>query len=287
MRIIRILLTTAIIYTLSGYFVLASSLTPAVKEIKLLQGERTYSSVEYYNKESRTLQLKATPFVYDPKTDLISDDISNIFLKADTDSFSVGADSTLEINYEIIPPSHFEIGTYFNILVLTPIIDSTDVTINKGISQLVVLHILSDVHGISTESYKVDIEIIKKGIPFITPLEIKYIFENNSNYVLTPEGRIDILNKRGNYKPHYIYINSEQERVYPRDKFERTVSVNSWNISDIFSQRAAIGTFYNGLDSNPKYVETPINSYILELFFLLTLIVLTILLVKSIKEKRK
>ena len=267
----------------------ANTISPAINEVKLPQGQRSISSVSFFNEENRDIQILLSVYEYDPKTEKIIKDSNNIFLKVDTDTFAVKAKSKQEIPYEIYPQSNLELGTYFNALVLTKVENSNDVYINEGISQLVVLHLTDpdqSVKGITTDSYLARIDITNKGIPFILPAEIKYTITNNSNYVITPSGKIEVFNKRNNYKPEYIYINKEKRKIYPKESIEETYKIEKWNISDIFSERVVIGNFYNGLDNNPKVVETKIDSYIYEFIGLLGIFILIPIVIKSIKGNR-
>lgn len=289
-KIFSILITLLSIYTLFGVpYSFANKISPAINEVKLPQEQRTISSVTFFNDTEKDIEIQLSAYEYNPKTESIIKDSKNIFLKVDTDTFHVKAKTEQKIQYEIYPPSNLELGTYFNVLILSEKIDSKNVYINQGISQLVVLHITDSqqsVKGITTDSYTTKIEVISKGVPFILPAKIKYTITNNSNYVITPTGRIEIFNKKSNYKPEYIYINEDSNKLYPTESMEQTYTVNQWNISDIFSKRVAIGNFYNGLDNNPKNVETEINSYVYELLGGLVILIVGILLIKSIKEDK-
>ncbi len=64
-----------------------------------------------------------------------------------------------------------------------------------------------------TDRYTIDIEVVKKGIPFISPMVINKI-TNNSNYLLIPQGRIDIFNEKNTYKSIYVYVNPENQKLY-------------------------------------------------------------------------
>ncbi len=279
------------IYALLGVpYSFANKISPAINEVKLPQGQRSTSFVNFSNDQDKDIEIKLSVYEYDPKTEKIIKDSKNIFLKVDTDTFNVKAKSEQKIQYEIYPASNIEMGTYFNILVLSEIVDSKNVYINQGISQLVVLHIIDkdqSIKGITTDSYTAKIDIISKGIPFIIPAKIKYTITNNSNYVITPTGRIEISNKRSNYKPEYIYINDANSKIYPTESIEQTYTINNWNISDIFSQRVITGNFYNGLDSNPKSIQVEINGYVYEILGGLVLLIVIVLLIKSIKEDRR
>lgn len=268
----------------------ANSLYPAINEVKLPQGQRTITTVTYENKEARDIEILLSTYEYNPRTDEIIKDSRNIFLKVDTDTFVIKAKEKKDIPYEIVPLSNLELGTYFNILVLTEVSSTKDVYIDKGISQLIVLHVVDpygEVQGITTSDYSVKIDVLQKGIPFLTPVELKYTIVNNSKYVITPIGRLEIFNKRSNYKPEYIYINQEKIRLYPGEKIEKKVSVKNWHFFDIFSERIVIGNISSGLDNSVKTVQTTINSYVYEILGILTIGIVTILLIKSLKEDSK
>lgn len=291
MKLLKILFTLGIIYTIYGISpIYANTITPAINEIKLPQGQRTNTSAIFGNQEEKDIDILISVYEYDPKTDNILKESRNIFVKADTDTTVVNANSTKEIGYEIFPLENLEKGTYFNIVVFTPVIEGENVYINEGISQLVILHIIDqdqEIKGITTTDYTAKIEVLSKGIPFLTPLKLKYTITNNSNFVVTPKGRIDVFNKSGNYKPEYIYINKQEDKLYPNDVLVKDVEVNNWHISDIFTERMATGSFFNGLDSNSKLAEVVIPSYTYELMSTLILIVVGIFLIKSLKEDNK
>lgn len=291
MKSIKILCTSILLYTLLGISnTYANSITPAINEVQLPQGQRTLSNVIFENKEDRDIEILLNVYEYSPKTDQIIKDSKNIFLKADTDTFIVPAGAKRNIPYEIYPVENIEKGTYFNILVLSEVVNPEDVYINKGISQLVILHVVdqdAQVAGVTTSDYVPKIEVLSKGIPFLVPMRIKYTVQNNSNYVITPKGRIEIFNSKGSNKPEYIYINSDEEKVYPKEMIEETVTLNKWSLFDILYERVAIGNFTNGLDSKPVTVEKKINSYVYEILGILTILVVAILLIKSLKEDLK
>lgn len=290
-KLFNVLLILFMVYAIIGTSdSFANTISPAINEIKLPQGQRSISSLKFFNEEDKDIDIILSVYEYNPETEEIIKDGKNIFLKVDTDTFVVGADSEQEIKYEIYPLSNLQLGTYFNVLVITEVTDSKNVYINQGISQLVVLHIIDpdqSVKGIATDSYITDLKVISKGIPFITPVKIKYTITNNSNYVITPSGRIEIFNKRNDYKPEYIYINEDKNRVYPKESIEESYEVDAWHISDIFSERIVIGNFYNGLDSDPQRIEVQINSYTYEVLGILAIIVVIFMLIKSIREDKR
>ena len=144
MKFLKILITLTFIYTILGIPLLhaGSSIDPAIRRITLAQGERMYGSVVYKNGENKDIQVSLTPYTYNPKTDEITEDKKNIFLKVDTDTIKVKANSSYNIKYEIFPLSNLPNGSYFNILAITPVTDAENVKINLSISQLVILDIV-------------------------------------------------------------------------------------------------------------------------------------------------
>jgi hypothetical protein len=290
MKSLKILLTLIIIYTiLNTSLACASSVSPGIKRVALPQGQRKQESVVYYNNEDTELNIAVKPYAYDPITDEISEDSKDIFLKADTDIFQVKANESITIKYEIIPISNIPNGTYFNILTLTPVIENDNLQITQSISQLVILDIIDSnqqVEGITTTQFLTNITVLKRGIPFLSPLVLRYTITNDSNYVLTPQGRIDLFNERNDYKPTYVYINKQEDHLYPNEVLQNDIEITTWHISDLFTNRIAFGQIYNGLDSNPQNVEIEIKGYTIEILAILIVLIIFILLIKSIKQDK-
>lgn len=291
MKFIKTALITILIYTICGIsYAYANSIEPGIRRVTLSQGERKYESVIYNNQEDSDIRIQITPYGYNPQTDEISDDKKDVFLKADTDTITVKANSSYEIKYEIYPLNNLEDGSYFNILSLTPQLDDVIIQINPSIAQLVILDIVTpqnQVKGVTTNDYTAKIEVVRKGIPFILPLKIKYIITNNSNYLLTPQGRVDIFNEKNTYKSIYIYLNEKNKKLYPNDTLEVEVPISTWHISDIFLKRIVKGEVYNGVDGIPKPIEIEIPNYILEFSSFVIAIILSTLLAKSLSKDMK
>jgi len=291
MKFIRAFLMTIMIYTIIGIsFIYADSITPGIIRKTLAAGERKYESVTFTNEQDKTIELSIKPYAYNPQTDEITQDTKDIFIKADTDTIKVHGKSSAEIKYEIYPLDNIQEGTYFNILVIAPVASNKEIDISPSISQLIILDIVSpqnQVKGIMTDRYTIDIEVAKKGIPFISPMVIKYKITNNSNYLLIPQGRIDIFNDKNTYKSIYVYINPENQKLYPAQTLENEVKISQWHVSDLFLNRVVKGEIYNGIDGVPKAVETEVKSFTLGIIFLFVAILLSIFLAKSIQKDKK
>ncbi len=286
MKLIKITFVTLLLYTIYGIsFSFASGIEPGIKRVTLSQGERRYESVLFLNSEAIDVDVLITPYVYNPRTDEISEDKNRIFIKGDTDSIKVKANSSYEIKYEIYPISNLEEGTYFNILALTPLTKDQNISINSSIAQLIILDVVNpqnQVKGVTTDSYSVDVQVINKGIPFLSPLKFQYSIRNNSNYMLTPSGRLDVFNEDNKYKSVYVYLNPDKENVYPKDTLVKEVEIKQWHISDIFLKRIIKGEVFNGIDGVPKQVEIEINNFILEFTFGLVALIISIFFLKSL-----
>ncbi|NLE31132.1 hypothetical protein GX618_02565, partial [Candidatus Dojkabacteria bacterium] len=138
MKLIKITFVTILLYTICGITTLfASSIEPGILRVSLSPEERKYESVTFYNSEDVEVDVLITPYSYNPKNDDISEDKNEIFIKADTDSIKVKANSSYEIKYEIYPISNLQEGTYFNILALTPLTNDQNMSINTSIAQLI------------------------------------------------------------------------------------------------------------------------------------------------------
>lgn len=286
MKLIKITFVTILLYTICGITTLfASSIEPGILRVSLSPEERKYESVTFYNSEDVEVDVLITPYSYNPKNDDISEDKNEIFIKADTDSIKVKANSSYEIKYEIYPISNLQEGTYFNILALTPLTNDQNISINTSIAQLIILDIVTSqnqVKGITTDNYYVDVKVINKGIPFLSPLKIQYSIRNNSNYMLTPTGRLDVFNEKNKYKSIYIYLNQEKTDVYPKEVLEKEVEINKWHISDLFLERIIKGEVFNGIDGVPKQIEVEVNHFIVELAFAVVALILSALFIKSL-----
>lgn len=289
MNVLKILLLSILVYTSIGIPpIYANSITPAINRVSLSQGERVYGSVVFTNTQQKDTQISLKPYIYNPKTDEILQEGKEIFLKVDTDTINVKANSSLEIKYEIYPKESLELGTYFNILAITPTVEGQDVEINPSISQLVILDILdaqNQVKGITTTQYTSKVEILKKGIPFIKPTILRFTLINNSNYTISPKGRLDIFNEKNSYPPIYKYINEKETKVYPGDTYIQEFKISKWNIVDIYTNRYVKGEVYNGIDSNAQAIKADLDSYITESFLLLSGILVVVIIVKALPKK--
>ena len=276
--------------------VLANTVYPYKIERIISNQERTKEIVSFRNDEKKDIYISPLVYSYNPQTLEITTTQSYIFVRADIDVFKVEPNEVLKLNYEIVPPLNIEPGTYFNLIVFRteqedPFIQQDNpIEITNNLSHLVVLHITdseSEVEGITTEFAQISLQIVEKGIPFIRPTRIKYIYQNITNYVLNPKGEIQIFSKKGKYVPIYLKINSKEEKLYPGGIIEEEFEIDRYDITDIYTQRAAIGRFYNGIDENVILKETTLEPNYTILVLGTAILIALIVLIKAIVQDRK
>jgi hypothetical protein len=274
----------------------AKTIIPPVSEYLLTTQERREGTVTFKNDSRKEIFLSPVVYSYDPQTLQMSKEDGFIFTRTDKEIFPVKPQETFELSYEVVPDRDMHLGTYFNLIILEEevekvfVAETNPVGAVENLAHLVVLHIADadkDVKGITSEFAKVQIEVIDKGIPFISPTVIKYTYENISNYVLNPMGEIQLYSTKGRFTPEYIKINKDQQKLYPGGLMEEEFTIQKDHISNLYTQRVVLGRFYNGIDENLIINEVIIQPNF-ELFIALTiLIVAAIALVKVILDNRK
>lgn len=273
----------------------ANTLAPAINQIIRSTEESVNSTILFTNTTNKEVYISPTVVGYNPKTSNIITDESYIFVKTDIDTFRVEANSTLSLNYQIVVPSNLSLGTYFNLIILKQTNDSgfldsdNSVGAIDNLSHLVVLHVVQqgDVKGITSEFAQISMEIVDRGIPFIKDAKVKYIYQNITNYVLVPDGEIQIYNNKGKYPPQYYKINKDRQKLYPNDIIEETIVIDKWDISDLIYPRTVLGLFYNGIDENSISKEIQQNSSYFFVISGITVLTFGFLLFKSIREDKK
>ena len=273
----------------------ALELTPLISEYQLSNSDRERSKITITNTENKTITVTPKIYPYDPQTSTLLQENGNTFLKADIETFEIKSGESIDINYEIIPQGNLEKGSYFNLLVLEQvkqdqvIKDTNPVNTTGDISHLVVLHVIEggSVKGITSNFANTSIEMIDKGIPFLKPMVIKYTFQNITNYVLEPEGEIQIYNINGDYEPTYVTINKDDNKLYPNETKTEEITVNKWHLRDLISERKIIGRFYNGIDENHISTEVIVKPYTKEVALLGIGLILLVIFLKSFSSEKK
>ena len=275
--------------------VYANTVFPYKNEVVISNQERTKEIVSFRNDSKKDVFITPLIYSYNPQTLEITDQQSYIFVKADIEIFKIEPGKILVINYEIVPPANMPPGTYFNLIVLQKKEDdvflqqTNPIGVMDNMSHLVVLHVIdanSTIYGITSEFAQISLEVVENGIPFIRPTKIKYIYQNITNYVLSPEGEIQLFNRKGAYSPIYIKINVEENKLYPGGIMEEEFEIDKYDITDIFNIRTIIGRFYNGIDEKFLLKEIDLKpNYILLLVAIIFLFSI-ILLIKAVLQDR-
>ena len=291
----KIIIMIFVTITLCPNLAHANSLYPYKNEVKISSQERTRESFSFKNDEKKTISIFPYVYTYNPQTLQIYESQEYTFLRVDQESKKVSPNSTISINYEVVPPNNLEPGTYFNLIVLRKeddpeyIKSEFPVGISDSLSHLVVLHVVENeegVYGITSEFAFIDIEILENGIPFIRPTRVKYTIQNITNYVLSPKGEIQIYNKKGAYAPIYLKINTGEKKLYPGGILEEEFDIDKYDITDLFNERIIIGRFYNGIDENFIIKDTTQQpNYIVIIISGLSLIMIAILIKSVFKER--
>ncbi len=299
---LRILLSLTILCILGIPYIFPSNIyagtvTPSIYEKTITAGSKTTGNVTFKNEGSDIITLSPSVSAYDAKTLQLITSEQTLFILMDRETYTVQPQGILTLNYEIKPPTNLSPGTYFNLIIFNK-------TVNPGfinqknpldtvetLSQLVTIHIVEQQETlplqIKTDFAQITLEIIDPGIPFLKPLVVKYIYQNNTSYVLQPLGEIQVFDSKSSYSPGYQQINTANKKVYPRDKIEETVTIKKWHISDILFGRKIVGRFYNGIDQNSIVKEISQNSNYTFMAILLVVVLMIIILMKSIQSDRK
>ncbi len=275
----------------------ADSVTPAIYEAGIAKDTKATGKFTYKNESSIPVTINPIVSAYDPKTlQLITSD-KTIFLRLDKETYTVQPGSTLSLNYEIIPPTNLTMGTYFNLIVLQKVLtpgylsQQNQLGTIDTLSQLVVIHIFekSDaaVLGISGEFAQITTEIVDKGIPFLKPTIVKYTYQNTTNYVEQPQGEIQVYDGKSSYAPIYKHINANNQKLYPKESIEETISISDWHISDILFGRKVVGRFYNGVDENSITKDNALISYYLYPGILIFVILLIAIIARAVKADKR
>lgn len=275
----------------------ADSITPSIYETSILKEAYGKGKVTFKNEGSTNVEITPRVSAYDPKTLQLISDEKTIFLVLDRETYTVQPQASLVLNYEIKPPVNLSAGTYFNLIIFQKSAPSTVVNqpnqlgTVENLSQLVSIHILEKQTTyplqIKSDFAQITMDITDAGIPFLKPMTIKYTYQNTTNYVLQPQGEIQIFDTKSSYSPEYIQINATGKKLYPGDSVEETITINKWHISDILFGRKVVGRFYNGIDQNSIIKEQTKNTYFIYLAITTGILVLIFILIKSIQADKK
>ena len=128
-----------------------------------------------------------------------------------------------------------------------------------------------------------NIQVVRKSIPFLKPAVLKVSFFNNSQYTLIPKGEIQVVKKNADKEPEYIKINLDRDKVYPEDSYEKEYEVNNWYLDDIFFGKTAYLKIQNGIDNGITTKEITIPGFKNEFIYIVVTLIVIFALVRSIK----
>jgi len=275
----------------------ADAVTPSILEKVIMKDSKTTGKITFKNESAEPVTISPTVSAYDPKTLQLITDEKTIFLMLDIETYTVQPQGNLILNYEIKPPANLVPGTYFNLIILQKtssqgyINEKNQLDTTAILSQLVVIHILEKQETLplqlKTDFAQITMEISDAGFPFLKPMSIRYIYQNTTNYVLQPQGEIQVFDSKSSYSPEYRQINTNNKKLYPGDSIEEVLIVNNWHLSDILFGRKIVGRFYNGIDQNSITKELSQNSYYTYLVISALIVVLIIVLIKSVRADKK
>lgn len=276
----------------------ADSVTPSIFETTIVKEANSTGKVTFKNEGKEPVSITPKVSAYDPKTLQLISDEKTLFLVLDRDTYTVQPQASLILNYEIKPPTNLSIGSYFNLIIFqksapTNVANQPNqLGTVENLSQLVAIHMVEKQTTyplqIKSDFAQITMEIIDAGIPFLKPMSIKYTYQNATNYVLQPQGEIQVFDGKSSYSPEYKQINVTGTKLYPGDSIEETIVIDKWHVSDILFGRKVVGRFYNGIDQNSIAKEESQNSYFAYLAAILVVLILIIVFIRSaISDKKK
>ena len=243
----------------------ADTITPFVNTVSLNQAGRSRESFQYSNENNIQREILLQAYGYNIITEDIDADVP-ILLLVDTDTFVINPSETKDIPYEVVLPENLETGTYFNILILEPVsqIEESSITTHTSASQIVRIDVYpkdSEDNKITDIPADISLEVITKGIPYIKPAQIKYTYTNTSNYILQPEGELQVFNEKQKTEPVYIKINEEEKVLQKGEMLTEIFEIQSWSIYDLIYERVVLGRFYNGVDGQYQGEQLRIENF--------------------------
>lgn len=243
----------------------ADTITPFVNTVSLNQAGRSRESFQYSNESNIQREILLQAYGYNIITEDIDADVP-ILLLVDTDTFVINPSETKDIPYEVVLPENLETGTYFNILILEPVsqAEESSITTHTSASQIVRIDVYpkdSEDNKIADIPADISLEVITKGIPYIKAAQIKYTYTNTSNYILQPEGELQIFNEKQKTEPVYIKINEEEKVLQKGEMLTEIFEIQSWSIYDLIYERVVLGRFYNGVDGQYQGEQLRIENF--------------------------
>jgi len=293
-KVVLVVITTILVSFLIPTNTYAETISPILTEVTQSMGDISSGSVEIKNQKNYDIYVTPKIYKYYAQSEYILDlEPFEEFVKIDTDSILIPANSTKTITFQILGLEALEPGTYYNLIVFTQQLDDkkTEETIigtTAVTSHLVVLNLTTDPNlETITQDYSIDVQVIDKGIPFLKSPKLKITFFNNSKYTLIPKGEIRVEKHSTNKEPEYIKINLDRNRAYPQDTLEMDFKVNNWYLEDIFFRKTAYIKIQNGIDNGITTNEIEIPGFKNEFMYILITLIVILTLARSIRSDIK
>ncbi len=236
----------------------ASSISTSLQEYTLQPGDIEFGTLEFTSSEKEDLKIKLDVKSYDPEKEVFLD--TTPFIAVKQSSYTVKPGQEISIDYALSIPLQQPTGTYFNVITIEPELGNDingkggSISLKNGFGSLFAFHIEdgeNTIDKIFIEKSDTTLIIEKRGFPLISPMTVKYIYKNNSNFVFKPQGEIRIVDKEGNQILERVQINPQNKTIYPGGEIEIQESFKTWDdLEKALDTKIITARIYNGFTDN-------------------------------------
>lgn len=241
----------------------AHTLEPYIKEYVVYPGQTFEDGFNFTNTNEADTNFELSVEKYDAVSEQpIKDNEKDIFVSITADSLSFPPGKPTEFRYGIEIPERTTPGTYFNILYLEEVTGDVSgeqtVGINLGFGMITVFHVIPE--GTSTRellknTVQTQLELTKKGLPFLQESEITYTMNNRSEFVIKPIVEIRIFDaETGKLLLTEKKDEKELDTLYPENrKLTIPISAQLYDLENLTHGFKVVSRSYNQLDT--EYIE--------------------------------
>ena len=152
---------------------LAETISPSVTEVTQSITDVSNESVTISNDKNYDIYITPQTYKYYPQNEFVEDlETYEEFVKIDTDSILIPANSSKTISFQVLGLKSLDPGTYYNLIIFSQQLDNqkkedTNIGTTANISHLVILNLTTnpDLEQI-TQEYDIDIQVENKEYPF-------------------------------------------------------------------------------------------------------------------------